>query len=231
MRSTRIVKGGFFEVISIAVVALVSREERTRFIGGQAGEPAVPRNRYKQTSRPPAPASNHVFLGFMTCAKQYEIIRENNILQSRTTSRTIRVAGEIAQRLKTLTDAQIELLVEGNPAEKKYLLWFAVCKTYEFIREFAVEVVHEKFLSRSMTLTDLDYDAFFNRKADWNEGLGRITPSTRKKIRQVLLLMAKEAGLVTEDNLILRAMLSKSVERSSIIRFADELLVFPVDTL
>jgi len=172
-----------------------------------------------------------VYLESRDWRKTIQIIRENNILQSRTTSRTIRVAREIAQRLKTLTDAQIELLVEGNPAEKKYLLWFAVCKTYEFIREFAVEVVHEKYLSRSMTLTDLDYDAFFNRKADWSDGLGRITTSTRKKIRQVLLLMAKEAGLVTEDNLILRAMLSSRLNEVLKADLPMSLQIFPVDTL
>ena len=135
-------------------------------------------------------------------------IKGENILQSRTSSRTVRVTRELIQRLELLDDHQLELLVEGSPTEQKYLLWLAVCKTYEFVREFAVEVLHEKYLSRSLTVTDLDYDAFFNRKADWNEELNQITTSTRKKIRQVMLLMAKEAGLLTEDNQILRAMLS-----------------------
>jgi hypothetical protein len=137
-----------------------------------------------------------------------QIIRENNLLQSRTNSRTVRVVRELIQRLGLLTNSQLELLVEGNPSEQKYLLWFAACKTYVFIREFAEEVLHEKYLSRRMILTDLDYDAFFNRKADWSEDLSQITTSTRKKIRQVLLLMVKEAGLMTDDNLIMRAMIS-----------------------
>lgn len=137
-----------------------------------------------------------------------QIIREKNLLQSRTNSRTTRVARELTQRLKLLTDKQLELLAEGNPTEQKYLLWFAACKTYELVREFAVEVLHEKYLSRSKTITDLDYDAFFNRKADWSEDLDQITTSTRKKLRQVMLLMAKEAGLITDDNVIMRAMLS-----------------------
>lgn len=118
------------------------------------------------------------------------------------------MARELTQRLKLLTDKQLELLVEGNPTEQKYLLWFAVCKTYELVREFAIEVLHEKYLSRSLAVTDLDYDAFFNRKADWSEDLDQITTSTRKKLRQVMLLMAKEAGLITDDNVINRAMLS-----------------------
>lgn len=137
-----------------------------------------------------------------------QIIKENNLLQSRTGSRTIRVARELIQRLELLTDHQLELLVEGNPTEQKYLLWFATCKAYLLIQEFAVEVIHEKYLSRSLTLTELDYAAFYNRKTDWSDELNQITASTQKKIRQVLLLMTKEAGLVSENNLILRALLS-----------------------
>lgn len=158
-------------------------------------------------------------------------VAENNLLQSRTNSRTIRVARELIQRLKLLTDGQLELLAEGTPTEQKYILWFAVCKTYAFIREFAIEVLHEKFMSRSMTLTDLDYDAFFNRKANWNEELGRITPSTRKKIRQVLLLMVKEAGLVSDGNMILRAMLSKRLVETLQSDESLNLQVFPIEPL
>ena len=156
-------------------------------------------------------------------------VTESNLLQSRTNSRTIRVVRELIQRLERLTDSQLELLAEGNPTEQKYILWLAACKTYEIIQEFAVEVLHEKFMSRSMILTDLDYDAFFNRKADWNEYLGRITPSTRKKIRQVLLLMVKEAGLVSDGNMILRAMLSKRLVEAIVSAERLDLLVFPVE--
>lgn len=137
-----------------------------------------------------------------------QIINENNLLQSRTKSRTLRTARELIQRLELLTDLQLQLLVDGNQTEQKYLLWLAVCKTYEFIKEFATEVLHEKFLSRSMKITDLDYDSFFNRKAGWNDALEKITASTSQKIRRVTFLMMREAGLITDDNTILRAMLS-----------------------
>ncbi len=68
-------------------------------------------------------------------------IKGENILQSRTKSRTVRVARELVQRLERLSDDQLELLVEGNPTEQKYLLWLAVCKTYKLVEEFAVETV------------------------------------------------------------------------------------------
>ena len=160
-----------------------------------------------------------------------QVIKQNNLLQSRTNSRTIRVVRELIQRLELLSDNQLELLVEGNLVEQKYLLWFAVCKTYEYIREFAIEVLHEKYLGRRMTLTDIDYDAFFNRKADWSEDLNQITTSTRKKIRQVMLLMAKEAGLLTEENLILRAMLSNRLVEVLKPDAPISFHIFPIESL
>lgn len=158
-----------------------------------------------------------------------QIIKENNLLQSRTNSRTIRVSRELIQRLELLREDQLELLVEGSLAEQKYLLWFAVCRTYGIIQEFAIEVLHEKFLSRSMKITELDYDAFFNRKADWSDSLEKITISTRKKIRQVLFLMMREAGLLTEDNTILRAMLSKRLLQTLLSDAPMSFHIFPVE--
>ena len=141
-------------------------------------------------------------------AEVKKILQQENLLQSRTGSRTIRVAQELIKRLKPLSIPQLEALVEGSLAEQKYLLWYAVCKTYNFIDEFSKEVLHEKYLARNMKITDLDYDAFFNRKAEWNEKLQNITEKTRKKIRQVTFLMMREAELISPNNEIHRAMLS-----------------------
>jgi hypothetical protein len=138
-----------------------------------------------------------------------KITKEENLLQSRTKSRTIRVTREIIQRLELLRDAQLELLVEGNLDEQKYILWFAICQTYQFIEEFATEVLREKFLSRSMLINEFDYDAFFNRKADWNEELDQITASTRIKLRTVIFRMMREAGLISKEKMIIPVVLSK----------------------
>jgi len=138
-----------------------------------------------------------------------QTVKDENLLQSRTNSRTVRVARELSQRLSLLTKDQLELLVDGNITEQKYLLWLAICKTYDFIREFANEVLYEKFLSRNMEITELDYEAFFNRKADWNEGLEKITTTTRIKLRTVLFRMMREAGLISKDNRIVPAIFSK----------------------
>jgi hypothetical protein len=42
-------------------------------------------------------------------------------------------------------------------------------------------------------LLNEDFDAFFLQKAEWNDDLDAIRPTTRKKLRQVLFKMLHEA--------------------------------------
>ena len=136
-------------------------------------------------------------------------VKSENLLQSRTQSSIQRVYQELEPRLKELNQEQLELLVEGSLQEQKQLLWYAVCKRYAYIREFAIEVIHEKIIRMDYELTDFDYNAFYNRKADWHEELDQITETTRIKIKKRIFWMLKEAGLITEDNIIIPAVLSK----------------------
>ena len=152
-----------------------------------------------------------VYLGCKDWDETAQIVKEQNLLQSRTNSRTIRTLRELTQRLKKLSDEQLELLVEGDLQEQKYLLWYAICKTYSFIQEFAVEVLFEKFMSLNLELTELDYEAFFNRKADWHEELETITVTTKTKLKTVIFRMLRESGLITDDNRIIQALPSQKL--------------------
>lgn len=133
-----------------------------------------------------------------------DIISQENVLQSRTTSRNKRVAWEIINRLTPLTHEQLELLVEGSLEEQRLLLWFAICNYYRIIREFAIEVLHEKFLAMDMHLSEEDYQAFYLRKFDWHPELEEITENTQYKLRSVLFHTMRQAGLLSEDNDIIR---------------------------
>ena len=135
-------------------------------------------------------------------------VKSENLLQARTKSSIKRVYQELAPRLQGLSQEQLELLVDSNIQEQKQILWFAVCKRYSFIREFAVEVLRDKFLRFDYQLTNFDYDAFFNRKADWHPELDQMSETTRKKLKSRLFWMLREADLITEDGIIIPAILS-----------------------
>ena len=103
------------------------------------------------------------------------------------------------------------LLLDGTRYEQNQILWLAVCKQYPFVHDFAVEVVREKYLHLDFSLSYLDFDAFYNAKAEWNETLEKITDSTRKKLRQVLFRMLTEAELLSQAGLIQPALFSSQL--------------------
>jgi hypothetical protein len=155
-------------------------------------------------------------------------VHENNLLQARTMSTLKRVNREICSRLKTLSDQELELLIQGTNLDQNYLLWLAVCRRYQFIRDFAVEIIRERYLTLRQDLQYEDYDVFFNAKAEWHDELENITPTTRSKLRQVLFKILREVDLLTPTNTINHAMLSPGFV-SVLLRYQrHDLLVFPV---
>jgi Putative inner membrane protein (DUF1819) len=126
----------------------------------------------------------------------------DNLLQARTHSTALRVLREVISRIKCLSPRECALLLEGTVQEQQALLWIAVCRRYTFIGEFAVEVLRERFLNLQPDLHLEDFDTFYNRKSDWHAELDHISPATRKKLRQILFRMMKDAQLLVEDHLI-----------------------------
>jgi hypothetical protein len=152
----------------------------------------------------------------------------DNTLQIRTTSAAKRLAREAAQRLETLTPAQLQLLREGERREQTALLWLAICKRYQFIHDFADEVVRERFVRLDFELTYVDFDIFFNRQAEWHPEVDRIEPSTRTKLRSNLFAMLREADILAAGDLIQPALLPSAVVQVIAADDPAHLAIFPV---
>lgn len=138
------------------------------------------------------------------------VLAENR-LQMRTSNSSKRVFSEIASRLKQLTSAQMTYLLAAGRREQNYLLWLAYCKRYRFVYDFAVEVVQEKYRRLDLILTYEDYDIFFNHKAEWRPEVERVAVSTRKKQRQFLFKVMRDAELLSAANKIVPLFLSPSL--------------------
>lgn len=140
-----------------------------------------------------------------------KIAFERNLLQYRTENALKRTLSEIISRLKILPLEAIEILVNGTPFEQNQILWFALCLRYQFIYDFAIEVIIEKYNLMQPEITQLDYDAFFNSKLSWHDELDKLTDSTKYKLRQVLFKMLREAEVIDANNCILTAFVSPRV--------------------
>jgi hypothetical protein len=160
--------------------------------------------------------------------KVRSVVISENLLQLRTASSVTRISREICSRLATLSNEELDLVAHGTIAEQRYLLWLAICRRYRFIREFAVELVRERFLSLRHDLNRHDFDSFYNTKAEWHPELDKITPATRSKLRQVLFRMLREADLLTTDNTINPALLTQRVITIIGCNEPEDLNIFPI---
>ena len=160
--------------------------------------------------------------------KVREIIIQDNVLQTRTIASSQRISREICTRLMLLRDKELAVLINGSSQDQAYILWLAVCRRHRLIYEFAVEVLREKFLTLQHELNHEDFDAFFNAKASWDDTLEHISDSTRKKLRQVLFKIMREAGLLSPQNLIIPAILSSEVIQAIENTSRQDFSVFPV---
>lgn len=174
-----------------------------------------------------SPRIAELFLGLRDWEKVREAILKDNVLRLRTKSSSLRVSRELCNRLGCLDEDQLRILVDGSIQESAALLWMAVCRQYQFVREFAVGVIREKYLTFQYQLEPMDFDAFFNSKAAWHKDLDAITVSTQAKLRQVLFRIMTEAGLISSQNEIQAMFLTKRVVQSIARQSRDDLLVFP----
>lgn len=155
------------------------------------------------------------------------VVTEQNLLQARTTSSSLRVTRETIQRLSVFDDSELELVAESSLTERCHLMWAAACRRYELIGDFAEEVVRERFLLMTPTLGIEDFERFMMGKSLWHPELDELKPSTRAKLRQCVFRMLQEAGLRSEEGAIVPAVLSERVHVALAARGPSDVRFFP----
>lgn len=152
-----------------------------------------------------------LYLGIRDWNAVRRTVLEQNLLQTRTSSSSLRLSRETVQRLAVLSEPELELLVEASPTERGHLMWIAACRRYDLIGDFAEEVLRERFLLMTPTLGNEDFDRFVTGKSLWHPELDDLKSSTRAKLRQNVFRMLYEAGLHNKQGDIVPAVLSRRV--------------------
>jgi hypothetical protein len=139
-----------------------------------------------------------------------------------------RVLREIFDRVSQLTqEERAYLLEEANRSEQQALIWLAVCRTYAFVREFAIEVIEERFLSWRLGLGHEAFDRFLAEKAEVDTTLSELSPSTCAKLRQVLFRILRESGLLSDEGRIQQIWLSARMKALIHERCPEDIRIFP----
>lgn len=167
--------------------------------------------------------------------KDWNLVRDkvlkNNILQARTESSLKKITRYVISRLMLLTADQLKLLINGSRQEQNFLLWLGVCKRHEFIKDFAVEIIREKYLRLNYELTQQDYDIFYEHKSEWHPELEKLSEETKKKLRQVLFRITREAELVTSEGMIVPVFFTEDLTKVIIKDSVSWFNIYPISDL
>lgn len=139
-----------------------------------------------------------------------------------------RALREVYDRIGQLSVEERDyFFAEADRVEQQAIMWLAVCRTYRFVREFAVEVINERYQSWRLDLGHEVFDRFLAEKAESDHGLAKLSGSTCAKLRQVLFRILREAGLIGSDGRIQPVWLSGRMKRLIEEGNPADLRVFP----
>jgi hypothetical protein len=81
------------------------------------------------------------------------------------------------------------------------MAWLAALKHIRFVFEFAAEVLREKLALHDPILRPSDYEAYVDTKSVFHPELALLSGTSKSKVRQVLLRMLREVGLLDSGSL------------------------------
>lgn len=157
-----------------------------------------------------------------------KIALETNIINAKKAVSSDRIVSELIYRLQRLSDSQISLFLNSDINVKKNLLWLAICKSYPLIRDFAKEVINEKYLKMDPYVRHEDFTVFFTNKSGWHTDLDNISDLGKAKLKQVLFLMLRQANIINEHFEIIPGYYSKEFVNVITDKDAEWHIVFPI---
>lgn len=141
-----------------------------------------------------------------------EVAVEQNLLQFTSAQSTRRAVREICTRLKHLHDDELAFFHHADTYDQALLCWLACCRTYQFIGDFSTQVLVENFASYKLDLDYPAFDFFFDDQAQFHPELEILTETTRKKLRQILFRMLREARILNDDGRLVAAIASPALQ-------------------
>ena len=126
----------------------------------------------------------------------YSRVVQENTLKCRTISALRRIAAEIVLRLEKLASEELARFVENRLNERNVFAWLAVCRAYDLIGDFAVESLHEAYVTGQKTYDSSDYEKFVNGKLPLHPEFDELSKLTYAKVRQIVFKMMREAGFL-----------------------------------
>ena len=124
---------------------------------------------------------------------------EENLIHHKKTGSVKRVNAPIFRRLSILNDELLNDFVYSDIENSKHILLYSIMKTDKLVRDFIIEVYKDKLLMRNEYIEKFDIDNWYEEKCILSQTLKERTESTSLKLKQVILKILQDSGLVVKE--------------------------------
>lgn len=125
---------------------------------------------------------------------------DDDLLMIRQESSRKRVTAELLKRLCNLTPAELTALAQPQSAGfASALCWLAICRTYEFVRGFTINVVGERWNEGVRTLPPGAYETYVAEESTMHPELEGLSDQTKARLRSQLFTMMREMGFLDKQ--------------------------------
>lgn len=131
-----------------------------------------------------------------------ELKRKNvkeNLIKYKSSKSVVRVNSPIFRRLNIMDSEMLDEFVHADIETSKYILLYTIMKTDRLVRDFVIEVYKDKLLMRKDYIEKFDIDNWYEEKCILSNTLRERTESTAVKLKQVIMKILQDSGLVIKE--------------------------------
>ncbi len=161
-------------------------------------------------------------LEYDDCTKAVNSLLSAEVVD-RSRSTVKRESSEIVLRLNALPKPLLERFAIAAQDDAKIILLYAILKTYSIIKDFCLEVLHEKMLIMDNVVQEYEINAFWRKQEEMHEVFDEKSDATKKKLRQVMLKILADADILssTKERVIIKPYIDTGIARM-ILEDSDE---------
>lgn len=124
---------------------------------------------------------------------------EENLIKHKKTGSIKRVNLPIFRRIDVMDSEMLFEFVHSDIETSKYILLYAIMKTDRLVKDFIMEVYKDKLLMRKEYIEKFDIDNWYEEKSILSKTLRERSETTIAKIKQVLMKIMQDSGLVVKE--------------------------------
>ena len=124
---------------------------------------------------------------------------EENLIRYKSPKSIVRVNSPIFRRLDVLNNDMLYEFVNGDIQTSKLILLYAIMKTDNLVNDFMFEIYKDKALLGKKYIEQIEVDDWFQSKLLSDRSLNEKTDSTKSKLKQVLMKILNDSGIVTKE--------------------------------